>query len=80
MNSQKRQELESKLEGKVVLWMDVSKGQFTDEVETQFLTLTDLSDKELVDLNFSLNLGNEFGSLTKEDRNESVLTLDFELR
>ena len=48
--------------------MDVSKGNFTDEVETRFLTVKDLSDRELVDLNFCLNLGKEFGSLTKEDR------------
>ena len=80
MNTQKRQQLESKLEGKVNLWMDVSKGDFTDEVETRFLTVKDLSDRELVDLNFCLNLGEEFGSLTKEDRNESVLTLDFDLK
>ena len=80
MNTQKRQQLESKLEGKVNLWIDVSKGDFTDEVETRFLTVKDLSDRELVDLNFCLNLGKEFGSLTKEDRNESVVTLDFDLK
>jgi len=80
MNTQKRQELESKLNGKVLLWMDVSKGEFTDEVETKFPTVKDLSDLELVDLNFCLNLGMNCGSLTKEDRNESVLTLDFEKR
>jgi hypothetical protein len=79
MNSQKRQELESKLEGKVNIWMDFREFEFGEE-KTKFLTVKDLSDRELFDLNFCLNLGQEFGSLTKEDRNELVLNLDFDLK
>ncbi len=79
MNSKKRQELESKLEGKVNLWMDFREFEFGVE-KTKFLTVKDLSDRELFELNFCLDFGMEFGSLTKEDRNELCITLDFDLR
>lgn len=80
LNPIKRKQLETELDGKVNIWMDVRDAVSPLDITTKFLTVEDLSDQELFDLKFQINLGVESGSLTKQDRNELVATLDFDLK
>jgi len=69
MTTQKRQQLESNLNGKVLVWMETRETQFS-ELETKWLSITDLSELELSELHSQLILWNmNEGSINTTDRN-----------
>ena len=77
MNTQKRQQLESNLNGKVLVWMETRETEFS-ELETKWLNVTDLSDLELWELNSQMvTFGNESGTVNTEDR---TVKLEWEKR
>lgn len=77
MNTQKRQHLESNLNGKVLVWMETRETEFS-ELETKWLNVTDLSDLELWELNSQMvTFGNESGTVNTEDR---TVKLEWEKR
>ena len=68
MTTQKRQQLESNLNGKVLVWMETRETEFS-ELETKWLSVTDLSDLELWELNSQMVIfGSESGTVNTEDR------------
>jgi hypothetical protein len=77
MNTQKRQQLENNLNGKVLVWMETRETEFS-ELETKWLSVTDLSDLELWELNSQMvTFGSESGTVSTKDR---TVKLEWEKR
>jgi len=69
MTTQQRNKQESNLNGKVLVWMETRETEFS-EIETKWLSLSDLSTLELNELHSQLILWNmSEGSINTTDRN-----------
>ena len=77
MNSQRRNQLENNLKGRVLVWMERRETPFS-ELETTWLSITDLSDRELQELHSQVVVWeNTEGSFSTSDR---TVNINFETR